>query len=376
MSFVLRIPFLGDTLTLLVCEWANVAGTALPGFSQKFQKFVFRAISGQQKFHSPVQYRDRRWEQRNVPDSVDSCIVINFYDYIIHGNHLRKFAVDDLLFVEHRCVIPDDRVRFWTHNNYIEYIIGGRKRWTLGTKEYYGEAGDAFFVRQGAYVAEKFFDTDFCALVIFVPDRFIKTVLSKYPARRPTEPGKSGQTVEPIMQLSSDESLSAYFHSVLSYFRKPISPPRELLTIKFEELILNIVADPRNQDVASHFHGIQETGKVPIKAVMETFFMNNMSLEEYARLCARSLSVFKSEFYEIYGTSPGKWLTRKRLEYAKFLMETTDEPVGEVAFRSGFRNTSHFVRIFKETYGKPPLQYRKEELSLDGFAEGTRQLAG
>lgn len=265
-----------------------------------------------------------------------------------------------MLFVEYKCLIPDSRVGFWTHNNYIEYIIGGKKKWTLGTREYHGDAGDAFFVKQGAYVAQKFYDEDYCSLVIFVPDNFIKTVLGKYPARHPMDPGKSGLMPEPIMQLSSDESLSAYFHSVLSYFRKPVSPPRELLTIKFEELILNILADPHNQELARHFHSVHDNGKVPIKSVMETFFMNNISMEEYARLCARSLSAFKAEFYEIYGTSPGRWLTGKRLEYARFLIESTDEPVSEVSFRSGFRNTSHFVRVFKDTYGKPPLQHRKE----------------
>lgn len=291
-------------------------------------------------------------------------IVLNFYDYIIHGNLFRKFEVDDLLFVEYKCLIPDNRVGYWTHNNYIEYILGGRKQWSLGTREFHGDAGDAFFVKQGAYVAQKFYDEDYCSLVIFIPDHFIRSVLSKYPSRNPADIRKSGVTPEPIMQLSADEALSAYFHSVLSYFRKPVSPPRELLTIKFEELILHILSDPQNHALASHFHGVHDNGKVPIKSVMETFFMNNMSIEEYARLCARSLSAFKAEFFEFYGTTPGKWLTCKRLEYAKFLIETTDDPVGEVAFRSGFMNTSHFVRIFKDTYGKPPLQYRKEQVSF------------
>lgn len=284
--------------------------------------------------------------------------MLNFYDYIVHGNHFRKLEVDDLLFVEYKCLIPDGRIGYWTHNNYIEYIIGGKKQWTLGTKEYHGDAGDAFFVKQGAYVAQKFHEEDYCSLLIFLPDHFIRTVINKYPTKTPLEANKPGIAPESIMQLSSDESLSAYFHSVLSYFRKPVSPPRELLKIKFEELILNILADPQNQEIAGHFHGVHDNGKVPIKSVMETFFMNNMGMEEYARLCARSLSAFKAEFFEIYGTSPGKWLIRKRLEYAKFLMETTDEPVSEVSFRSGFTNTSHFVRLFKDTYGKPPLQYR------------------
>jgi transcriptional regulator GlxA family with amidase domain len=52
----------------------------------------------------------------------------------------------------------------------------------------------------------------------------------------------------------------------------------------------------------------------------------------------------------------------KRLEHARLLIETTEASVSEVAANAGFKNTSHFVRIFKDTYGKPPLQYRQVTL--------------
>jgi AraC-like DNA-binding protein len=32
--------------------------------------------------------------------------------------------------------------------------------------------------------------------------------------------------------------------------------------------------------------------------------------------------------------------------------------VGHIAFGSGFKNTTHFVKVFKDAYGMPPLQYR------------------
>ena len=86
--------------------------------------------------------------------------------------------------------------------------------------------------------------------------------------------------------------------------------------------------------------------------------MYNMGLDEYARLCGRSLSVFKTEFYETFKTTPGRWLISARVQYARVLIETTNESVNDVAFRSGFKNTTHFVKVFKENYGMPPLQYR------------------
>jgi AraC family transcriptional regulator, exoenzyme S synthesis regulatory protein ExsA len=58
--------------------------------------------------------------------------------------------------------------------------------------------------------------------------------------------------------------------------------------------------------------------------------------------------------------SPGKWLTHKRLEYAKLLLNTSKKNVSEIAYTTGFENITHFSRIFKEKYNLSPLQFRKE----------------
>src|SRR5690606_13327526 len=189
---------------------------------------------------------------------------------------------------------------------------------------------------------------------------FVRSVLEKYPE---STVNRSDKKLDSIIPIKVDDVLSAYFQSVLSYFPRSASPPRELLKIKFEELILNILNSDQNRDLAHALRETQRMRRVSIRDIMESSFMYNMTLEEYAKLCARSLSAFKSDFQEIYQTTPGKWLLETRLHYAKCLIETTDESINDVAFRSGFKNTTHFVRVFKERYGMPPLQYRHRELS-------------
>jgi Transcriptional regulator containing an amidase domain and an AraC-type DNA-binding HTH domain len=60
-----------------------------------------------------------------------------------------------------------------------------------------------------------------------------------------------------------------------------------------------------------------------------------------------------------YQTTPGKWLVRRKLEYAKHLLETTDKNINELTFESGFENPSHFIRIFRQSFRITPLQYKK-----------------
>jgi AraC-like DNA-binding protein len=57
---------------------------------------------------------------------------------------------------------------------------------------------------------------------------------------------------------------------------------------------------------------------------------------------------------DIYQTTPGKWLMEKRLEYSKYLIETTDMNIEGVCIESGFENRSHFIRVFKNKFGLTP----------------------
>lgn len=283
--------------------------------------------------------------------------MLNIYDFISDSRMFKTFKIDDLLFVEYKCIIEETKTGYWTHNNYFIYVLGGKKKWKTKDKEFLLKNGEALFIKKGAYTAHQYFDEDFCALGIFISDQFIKTVMNKFLDEKKINPS-AGSSVEPIIPLDVDESLSAYFLSLLSYFAKSSDPPKNLLSLKFEELILNILISPHNKQIADYFWEIYGSTKISIQNIMEEYFTYNMSLEEYARLCGRSLSAFKNDFFSVYKTSPGRWLIKKRLDYARFLLETTGKSISDVAFESGFKNQSHFNRCFKEAYNKSPLKLR------------------
>ncbi|MDZ7764638.1 MAG: AraC family transcriptional regulator [Melioribacteraceae bacterium] len=283
--------------------------------------------------------------------------MLNIFDFVSDSRMFKKFKVHDLLFVEFKCLIKETEVGYWTHNNYFIYVIGGKKKWKTREKEYVLEDGEALFIKKGAYAAHQFFDEEFCALIIFVPDEFIKNVLHKFMMGKTIKEKELAES-EPIVEINMDESLTGYFYSLFSYFPQSISPSEKLLSIKFEELIINIITSSNNRELADYFWKIHGRSKISIRDVMENYFNYNMNLKEYARLCGRSISTFKTEFYNTYNTTPGKWLIKKRLDYGKFLLETTDKSITDIAYESGFKNHSHFTRTFKEIYNKPPMKFK------------------
>jgi AraC family transcriptional regulator, exoenzyme S synthesis regulatory protein ExsA len=282
--------------------------------------------------------------------------MFNLYDFVSDSRMFKKFKVDDLLFVEYHCVIEETKFGYWTPNNYFIYILTGKKKWKSLDKEYIVDAGDALFIKKGAYIAHQFFDEKFCSLLIFLPDEFIKKVMQNYQIHCP-QPA-SIENSESIIQLEVDDILSTYFHSVLNYFPQSAPPPAGLLKVKFEELIISVLSGTKNRPLAGYFNEVCANSKISIREIMEANFAYNMKLEEFAKLSGRSLSTFRRDFETIYNTSPSKWLTQRRLEYGKYLLETTDKNISEITFESGFENPSHFIRVFKENFGTSPLRYK------------------
>lgn len=86
----------------------------------------------------------------------------------------------------------------------------------------------------------------------------------------------------------------------------------------------------------------------------------NVSIERFAYLTGRSLSAFKRDFHEIFGDTPSKWLIKKRLEEAYFLLDKKGARPSEIHFDLGFETFSHFSSAFKKKFGISPTDLLKE----------------
>ena len=144
---------------------------------------------------------------------------------------------------------------------------------------------------------------------------------------------------------------------MLHYFSGVEKPVNELLELKFKELLINIATETDNCSLQYYFIDLAK-GDLSLQAIMERNFYFNLSLDEFSRLCHRSLSTFKRNFQKHYGISPGKWLLSKRLTHAAMLLRDNTYNISQVAYNCGFEDSSHFSRAFKEKYGKSPLSYR------------------
>ena len=91
--------------------------------------------------------------------------------------------------------------------------------------------------------------------------------------------------------------------------------------------------------------------------------MENLSLDDYAKLCNMSKSNFIKLFKEEKRISPQKYIANIRLNIAKELLNTTNLNISEIAQNIGFEDTYYFSNFFKKATGLSPLNYKKKHFN-------------
>ncbi len=284
--------------------------------------------------------------------------MINMIDYsIANPDTYKQLAVKDMLFLYFSCPQVDKQEKLFSHFNEIMFTLSGTRTMHHGGKEWKLTKHSCLFSRKTAYTQEMPEFVGWEVLAFYFQDDFLRQVFNEYRQYLPLK-NLPESPRDMLIEVKVNETTQAFFFSILPYFTQKLPPAEGLLELKFKELLFNVFLDPANAALLAYVNSIIDQQKTPIREVMEANYMFNLTIAEYARIAHRSVSAFKKEFHEYYHTTPGKWLTDKRLEHAKLLLETSGKNVSEITFDSGFENPAHFSRIFKEKYGASPVQYR------------------
>lgn len=84
-----------------------------------------------------------------------------------------------------------------------------------------------------------------------------------------------------------------------------------------------------------------------------------LSVGETARRLGVSRRRLERHFQQAVGMSPTLACKIIRLEHAEFLLRHTDQSVTEIANATGFCDSSHFIRTFRERRDMTPTRFRK-----------------
>ena len=125
------------------------------------------------------------------------------------------------------------------------------------------------------------------------------------------------------------------------------------ITTMLSELIGARAGQNNSENAASE---IAENGM----AYINEHFREDISLEMIAENAALSPYYFTRIFSQETGFTPHQYLIATRLSFAKYLLQSGEMSVKEIAFHSGFHSESSFCATFRKWEGITPGAYRSK----------------
>lgn len=106
---------------------------------------------------------------------------------------------------------------------------------------------------------------------------------------------------------------------------------------------------------------------------IEAHYAEPLSLEEMASRAAMSPAYFSYMFKIMKGQNFIPFVNRLRIAKAAQLLRHSQLSVTEICYSTGFRNASHFNRMFKKSAGVTPTEYRSGEAATETESESATE---
>ena len=91
---------------------------------------------------------------------------------------------------------------------------------------------------------------------------------------------------------------------------------------------------------------------------IENNYQNNINIEEISNFLGLNKSYFGKIFKDVIHSTPQEFLIQYRMIKACELLKTSNLSIKEIGERVGYINQLHFSKIFKNTYGISPREWK------------------
>ncbi len=137
-------------------------------------------------------------------------------------------------------------------------------------------------------------------------------------------------------------------------------------------LRLVTILTPAAPEATSTRGGLAPWQQRKVSRYLREHLARAVHLEELAEQVPLSVSHFCRAFKESFGTTPHMYIIRLRLELAQRLMQTTQEPLSQIALACGFADQAHLSKLFRRYVGETPNAWRRRNFTDPQVAARSR----
>ena len=124
-------------------------------------------------------------------------------------------------------------------------------------------------------------------------------------------------------------------------------------------IVMHILGLMYYRDKTRDFEDVELINKInKAKVIMRESIYKNFTAEDISKQLNISYSGFRRAFKEFAGSSPSRYMLELKLNEAKLLLSTTNQPIKEISYGLNFENPDYFSVFFKKRTGLTPLEYR------------------
>lgn len=229
-----------------------------------------------------------------------------------------------------------------------------------GSKKYELKSGESCIVKKNhlARYHKQKYNGDFEKVVVIFDKAFLKTFQDKHQIKISTS-----EEEDAFILLKRDSMITNFISSLSAYYNDEGKIDEKFSNIKREELLLILLQ--KQPELYPIFFDFGHPEKINLEEFMNRNYKFNVSIERFAYLTGRSISAFKRDFKDIFHDTPSRWLVKKRLEEAYFLIERKGKKPTDIYIDLGFEDLSHFSFAFKKKYGLVPSLLKNQVLSRE-----------
>jgi AraC family transcriptional regulator len=97
-----------------------------------------------------------------------------------------------------------------------------------------------------------------------------------------------------------------------------------------------------------------------VRSYIDCNLHRTIHIRDLSAIARRSPAHFSRKFKLAIGESPHAFVVRRRLERACHLMITSAASLSEIALSVGFSDQAHLCRLFRQSFGHSPANWRRE----------------
>lgn len=129
----------------------------------------------------------------------------------------------------------------------------------------------------------------------------------------------------------------------------------------FLELLFLLQRVYNNPRVTDTIPLLADSGEIDaVILYLHANYQQKMTISDLTRVFHLNRTALNAKFTEATGLSIMNYLIKLRTQMAAVMLRDTTIPINEIIHRTGFKDTSHFHRMFKKHMGDTPSAYRQK----------------